>query len=203
MVLTGLIFFANDLSAKRFTIDPDHGSIKFSVKHLALSPVVGGFTKYSGFIDVDLKKRMVRKAFIKIDVDSIKTDNDDRDAHLKSKDFFHVRNDVYDIIPANRHMEFTANSFSLKNTLKLRGMLRILKKKREVDLAVKIKNMNKGGHLWKIGITANGMIDRKNYGLTWQKPTSGLKEKIAGKFVGDEVKLIVSLTFQDDKKQTN
>ena len=199
LILLFLITFSSNLFAKKFTIDSSHSFIEFSVKHLGLSPVMGRFTKFTGFIDVDLKKMVARKVSIKIDVDSIKTDNDDRDAHLKNKDFFHVRNDVFDIIPANRYMNFNANNFSINSTSKLTGKLRILKKEKQIELAVKIKKMNKGKNLWKIGITADGKIDRRDFGLTWQKPSAELKEKIAGKFVGDEVKLIVSLTFQDNK----
>ncbi|MCY4524434.1 MAG: YceI family protein [Halobacteriovoraceae bacterium] len=190
-------FFSRDAFAKKFIIDSSHSSIEFSVKHLGLFPVKGRFTKFEGFIDVDVKKMKAKKVFIKIDVDSIKTDNDDRDAHLKSKDFFHVRNDVFDIVDANRYITFNTRGFSLKGTKKLKGKLRILKEKKTVNFSVKINSMEKQGSVWKIGIVANGKINRKDYGLTWQKPSSGTKEKVAGKFVGDKVDMMVSLTFMD------
>ena len=200
LILFAFIVLSSEVFAKKFIIDSSQSSIEFSVKHLGLSPVKGRFTKFEGFVAVDPKKMMARKVSVKIDVDSINTDNNDRDTHLKSKDFFHVRNEFLSIIPANRHMQFTANGFSLKDTSKLKGTLRILKKKKKVDLTIKIKSMKRSGKIWKITITADGEIDRKDYGLTWQKPSSGLKEKLAGKFVGDEVKLMVTLSFQDKKK---
>ena len=82
----------------RYNIDKAHSSIEFSVKHLGLVPVKGRFNNFEGYVDYHPKKKKITNAYIKIDVDSINTNNEDRDAHLKSKDFFHVRNETYDIV---------------------------------------------------------------------------------------------------------
>ena len=194
--------------AAKLPIDLAHSSIGFSVKHLSLFPVKGRFTKFEGFADYDAKKNVVTRLYIKVDVDSINTDNEDRDAHLKSRDFFHVRNDVYDIIPENRYVEFWGEAIpwqkkSASAMFPIKGKLKILKTKKDASFQIKPKLMKgRGDQVQMIGMEALGNIDRRHFGLTWQKPGTGLKEKLAGKFVGDQVDLAVNLVFKNTKTKT-
>ena len=179
----------------RYTIDSAHSSIEFSVKHLGLVPVKGRFTKFEGYADYHgktKKGKMLRNVHIKIDADSINTDNPDRDAHLRSKDFFHVRNDVYDIVEKNRYIEFWAKNYPLDSP-RHTGKLKILKTKRNITLDIQSKTSK--GKTYRIGIMAQGEINRQKFGLTWQKQGSGIKKKLAGKFVGDMVKMDINLVF--------
>ena len=189
-----MTFFSTPTIAKLVTyeIDQAHSSIEFSVKHLGLVPVKGRFTKFEGTLDYH--KNIIKNVYIKIDADSINTDNSNRDAHLRNKDFFHVRNDTYDIIEKNRYIEFWANNYSLEST-KHKGKLKILKAKRNVNLDIQAKRITQPK--MRIGIMAKGVIDRQKFGLTWQK--AGTKEKLAGKLVGDEVTLDINLAFKPKK----
>ena len=193
LLATSLIFSASAMAkAMRYTIDKAHSSIEFSVKHLGLVPVKGRFTKFEGYVDYSKKGKMFRSVHIKIDADSINTDNPDRDAHLKSKDFFHVRNDVYDIVKKNRYIEFWAKNYPL-DSARHKGKLKILKSKRNVTLDIQSKILE--GKKFRIGVMAQGEINRQKFGLTWQKPGSGIKNKLAGKLVGDKVKMDINLVF--------
>ena len=70
-----------------------------------------------------------------------------------------------------------------------------------LKLDAKIKSIKVKGNVERVGIQADGEIDRKVFGLTWQKPGTGLLAKAAGKFVGDEVKIMVNLIGQPEKKK--
>ena len=73
--------------------------------------------------------------------------------------------------------------------------MKILKTKRDVDLENEFQGL--GGHKNALlGVMGKGKrLDRKNFGLTWQKAGSGIKNKLAGKLVGDMVKLVINLAF--------
>ncbi len=194
-LLSSQLIFAGE-----FALDSKRSSIGFSVKHLNLLPVKGKFTEFSGKALYDAAKDETASIHIKIDVDSIDTQNDDRDAHLKSKDFFHVRSEVYDIVPENRYIEFKSDNFSLQKSSTLEGSLKILKTEKKVNFQITKKTFKKKKHPAEVEIQASGKINRQDFGLTWQKPSSGLKEKIAGKFVGDEVLMTVKFTFVEQAK---
>ena len=195
-------FLVGDLAfAKKFLLDTSHSSIEFSVKHLGIVPVRGRFKVFDGSFDFDPKSGLAKNLVVRVDVDSIDTNEDDRDAHLKSRDFFHVRNEFYNIIEENRYLVFRSKSFSLTSK-NMSGDLKILKTIRPVRLKSVISPL-KGTHgVEKIGIQAEGVVDRQKFGLTWQKPSTGFLSRVAGKFVGDEVKILVNVLAEMRNNKT-
>ncbi len=191
-LLVGLspLFISVPTLAKKFMIDPAHSSIEFSVKHLGIAPVKGRFKVFEGSFDFYEKTGVAKNLIVKMDVDSIDTNESNRDAHLRSKDFFHVRNDTYDIIEENRYLIFKAASTSIKSK-EIAGRLKILKTTRPVVLTSQVRPLKNGANTERIGVQAEGMVNRQHFGLTWQKPSTGFLAKAAGKFVGDEVKIII------------
>lgn len=189
LILSGSVIAAN------FSLDKAHSSIEFSVKHLGLVPVKGRFTKFEGGAKFDDVKNKVVTVYLKIDTDSVDTGNGDRDAHLKNKDFFHVRDDLYNIIEKNRYIEFKAENISIGSSASVKGDMKILNTKKKVSFKVNMASIKSGNTLKRVGVVAEGKIDRNDFGLTWQKPTSNFKSKLAGKLVGDTVKMTGNLTF--------
>ncbi len=187
--------FCLPLEAKQFKLDPKRSSAGFSVKHLNLLPVKGNFAGLSGEAVYDAQRDMITRVHVKIDADTIDTKNDDRDAHLKSKDFFHVRSEVYDLIPENRYIEFQASTVAFHKAASIQGSLKILKVEKTVNFQIDKKNLKKGSEGDEVELQVSGSINRQHFGLTWQKPSTGLKEKLAGKFVGDEVSMMAKLVF--------
>src|SRR5437879_10731305 len=84
-----LVVAAPALRAEVYEIDPGHSSLGFRVKHL-IGKVPGRFTKFAGTVAYEPGKPETWKAEAKIDAASINTDNEKRDGHLKSPDFFDV-----------------------------------------------------------------------------------------------------------------
>ena len=180
------LLLAVSVKAQKFSLDRLNSTIGFSVKNLKVFTVEGKFKKFAGFIDYHPSKDQFKEVYVNIDVDTIDTENDDRDAHLKSKDFFHVRNEVYDIVSANQFMEFKAKNFTLKEGADFAGSLKILKIQKQVKFKIEKKTIiqdNSGG-ISKIKIVANGSINRHDFGLTWQKPSDGAKKQDCGKICG-------------------
>lgn len=174
----------------KWTIDPAHSRIEFKIKHLVISTVRGGFTSFDGQVETEDDDFENANVYFEADVNSINTNNDDRDAHLKSDDFFN----------AEKHPKLTFRSTSVEktgdNNYKLVGDLTIRGNTKSVEL-----NVNYGGQAedaygnTKAGFEVTGTINRKEFGLKWSAVTE------AGQIVaGDKVdlQLDVQLTKEEE-----
>lgn len=200
---------------QKFQIDQVHSSVEFSVLHLGLFPVKGRFGEFQGGFHYDAKTRTASHILFTVEVDSIDTNEKDRDAHLRGPDFFHVRDEGYDLVRKNRHIVFKLDRLQLpppqpgkkKNpysevlALDVKGSLSIVKATRSVSFPSKVKIISSQNGVLKIGIQLEGKINRKHYGLNWDQPATGFLKKAAGKLVGDWVKISVNALFQPEKKE--
>lgn len=171
-------------SAKgKWVIDPMHSEIQFKVKHLVIATVTGNFEKFEGSLDVSSDDFSNASAVFSADVDSINTKVADRDAHLKSPDFFDAAN--------HPKLSFTSRKISKSGdgSYKLTGDLTIRGTTREVVLDVEF-----GGIMvdpWgntKAGFELTGKVNRKEFGLHWSAVTEA-----GGVVVSDEVKILASV----------
>jgi polyisoprenoid-binding protein YceI len=161
-----------------WNIDPVHSVAEFKVKHMMISNVKGQFTKVSGSIvlnEQDITKSRVEAS---IDAASITTRDDQRDAHLKSADFFDVAN-----YPA-----LTFKSTEIRRAgdgeLKVVGELTIHGVTRQVTFSVEGPS-EPAKDPWgntRIGLSASTRINRKDFGLTWNAAL-----ETGGILVGEEV----------------
>lgn len=165
--------------ATNWKIDTTHSEIQFKVKHLMISTVTGHFDTF------DLKVKTATDDFATADsivftaaIDSINTKNADRDAHLKSADFFDAA--------AYPELRFVGKQYEADGDMaKLYGELTIKGVTKPVTL-----NVEQGGMVTdpygqtKAGFTIDGKISRKEFGLTWNAVTE------AGSIVvSDEIKI--------------
>ena len=170
----------------QWTIDPVHSEIQFKVKHMVISTVTGQFERFSGSAESEGDDFEGATVTFEVEADSINTRNKDRDAHLKSDDFFN----------AEKYPKITFKSKSFTkvgdNNYKLVGDLTIRDVVKEVTLDVEYGGMveNDGYGNVKAGFEVTGKINRKDFGLRW----NGVTE--AGQIiVSDEVKLILNVQF--------
>jgi polyisoprenoid-binding protein YceI len=162
-----------------YKIDPAHSEINFKVKHLMITNVTGGFTKFDATLESDAADFSDAKISFEADIDSISTHNEQRDTHLKSEDFFAAEK-----FPK---LSFVSKSFTKKgeDEYTLTGDLTIRDVTKTVDLDVAY-----GGTMtdpWgqvKAGFEINGKINRKEFGLGW-----GAVTEAGGVVVSEEVKL--------------
>jgi polyisoprenoid-binding protein YceI len=174
-----------------WNIDASHSSAGFAVKHLVISQVRGEFSKFSGKLVLDEKDVTKSTVEASIDVNSITTKVADRDAHLKSPDFFDAAN----------HPNITFKSTNVakagKDKLKVTGELTLHGVTKPVTLEVATSPEVKGmfGETRR-GFSASTKINRKDFGLTWNKVVE------AGPAVGDEVTIALDIEAVKDQPKS-
>ncbi len=167
----------------KWVLDAAHSELLFKVKHLMISNVKGEFKNFAAEINgEDLETSTVKAT---IDSASIYTNNEDRDNHLKSADFFDVE----------KHNEITFVSTSFKkekaDNYSLTGKLTIKGVSKEITLQVEFGGINKDP--WgneKAGFSITGKINRKDWGLNWNAAL-----ETGGVLVSEEVQIIGEVQF--------
>jgi polyisoprenoid-binding protein YceI len=163
----------------QWDFDYAHSAVEFTVRHMLVSKVRGRFTKWNGKIQLDEQDVTRSHVEVEIDVASIDTHEPQRDAHLRSADFFE----------AEKHPKITFKSTQVedkgKDHLAVTGDLSIRGKTQKVVLDVE-----RGGLVAKdpwgkrrMGFTAQVTIDRKEFGVSWNQTLDqgglALSDKIA------------------------
>ena|ERR1035441_1502090 len=171
------------MSQVTYQIDPAHTSAHFSIRHMMISNVRGEFSKISGTVIYDAANPANSKADAVIEVASIGTREPQRDAHLKSADFFDA--EKFPLISFHgQEVSEHGGEWKLKGELTIHGVTR------EISLDVEgptPEHKDPWGNL-RIGATATGKLNRKDYGLAWNAALEA-----GGVLVGDEVKLTIDL----------
>jgi polyisoprenoid-binding protein YceI len=177
-------------SAATWNIDPDHSNIGFKVRHLMVSNVKGSFEKHTGSIDINDKDITKSKVEVTIDTNSINTNVQKRDEHLRSPDFFDVSK-----FPT---MTFVSKKVAKagKDKLKVTGDLTLHGVTKEVVLDVESlsKESKDPWGNFRRGTTATTKINRKDFGLVWNKAL-----ETGGVAVGEEV--LITLEIEMIKAQ--
>jgi polyisoprenoid-binding protein YceI len=162
-------------------IDAGHSTLQFNVKHLALANVTGIFTAFNGTVQTRQDDFDGAQIILRIDAHSLSTNNEPRDAHLKSDSFFDAHRFPY--------LTFNGTLRKLTEEYKLVGALMIRNVSRPIELAVLFTGMGKGrfGDS-RAGFELNGQINRHDFGLTW-----GMMTETGGLVVGDMIKLSLDI----------
>ncbi|WP_374076139.1 YceI family protein [Bdellovibrio bacteriovorus] len=166
-------------------IDTTHSSANFSIKHMMIAKVHGGFEKLSGTLQYDASD--VTKSYIEASIDaaSINTREAQRDGHLKSADFFDV--EKYPTINfKSKKVERDGDDLKVTGDLTIHGVTK------EVVLDVEgpsAEMKDPYGNI-KIGISATTKIKRKDFGLSWNAALEA-----GGVLVGDDVAISLDVQF--------
>jgi polyisoprenoid-binding protein YceI len=177
---------AKTTTKTKWTLDPTHSELVFKVRHMMITNVKGEFRKFDGAIETDgtdFGKSSVID--LTIDAASIYTNEESRDGHLKSADFFDVEK-----FPT---LSFEGKSLKRKfdDEYELNGLLTIKGISKEVTLDVEFGGINKDP--WgneKAGFSVTGKISRKDFGLNWNAAL-----ETGGVLVSDEVKISAEVQF--------
>lgn len=169
----------------KWALDSTHSELVFKVRHMMITNVKGEFRKFDASIlstGTDFTKSSID---VTIDAASIFTNEDKRDGHLKSADFFDVEN-----YPT---LTFKGTSFKKvgEDEYKLTGELTIKGVSKEVELDVEFGGINKDP--WgneKAGFSLEGKINRKDFGLNWNAAL-----ETGGVLVSEEVKISAEVQF--------
>jgi polyisoprenoid-binding protein YceI len=170
--------------ADSFKIDGAHSSTQFSVTHMMISTVRGSFGSTTGTIEYDGKSVASIKADVTIDAASIDTNNEKRDGHLKSPDFFDVEKFPTLAFKSTKVVPGTNGAFKLVGDLTMHGVTK------EVTLDVTgpspVMKGKRGDQ--RVGASATTSINRQDYGVKWNNPLEG-----GGVVVSDTVKITIDL----------
>lgn len=163
----------------KWVLDPAHSELVFRVRHLMITNVKGEFRNFDISVESDGSDFNDAKFSVSIDADSISTNNADRDAHLKSDDFFDAEN----------HKTITFESTEVnkldEDNYQLKGMLFIKGTNKEIILDVDFGGFMKDPYgNEKAGFSISGKFNRKDWGLNWNAALEA-----GGVMVSDEVRL--------------
>ncbi|TLP39449.1 YceI family protein [Arcobacter arenosus] len=172
------ILAAGALYAGTYNVDASHSNVGFKVKHLMISNVTGKFDKFSGSFEFDEKSGKVTSVDGTVEVASINTDNEKRDGHLKSADFF----------DAGKYPTITFKVDKIEDEkaygkFTMRGVTK--------DVEFDIENTATVTDPWgnkRVGVEISGKVNRKDYGVNWNKALEA-----GGVVVDETVKIIVEL----------
>ena len=170
------------MATTKWAIDPTHTEIGFKVKHMMFTNVSGKFTTYDATITTEEDNFENATIEFSADINSINTNNADRDNHLKSGDFFDVEN--------HPKLTFKATAFTKKgDDYELTGDLTLKGITKSVKLETEFSGLMKDP--WgntKVGLNIVGKINRKDWGLNWNSAL-----ETGGVLVSEEVKLNIEL----------
>ncbi len=164
-------------------IDPAHSSINFSVRHMMISKVRGQFKNFSGTVGFDAENPANTTVEIEIDVNSIFTDEEQRDDHLRSPDFFDAANYPVATFQSTRVEQIDSETGKLYGNLTIKGVT----KEVVLDVAYGGTAVTPWG-TQAAGFSATTSLNRKEWGLNW---TQALET--GGFVVGDKIKLDIEL----------
>ena len=167
----------------KWVVDPVHSEIQFKVKHLMITTVTGYFRKFN--VEVETEGDDFTKAsriVVTADIDSIDTNNAQRDTHLKSPDFFDA-GQYSELKFEGKKYEKSGDNYKLFGDLTIRSVTK------PITLDIEFGGIVKDPYgQTKAGFTVTGKIRRKEFGLVWDAVTE------AGQIVvGDEIRILAEI----------
>jgi polyisoprenoid-binding protein YceI len=164
-----------------YKVDSDHSGVGFTIRHF-VSNVSGRFKDFDGVIKYDKANPAASSVSFTVQAKSIDTDNDDRDNHLRSGDFFETE----------KFPTWTFTSSSVKavdaDTLEVTGDMTIKGVTKKMTIPVDVLGSVKTPRGEKAGFETSFKLDRKEYGITWNRALD-----TGGAVLGDDVKVVISI----------
>ncbi len=168
--------------AETYEIDASHSQVGFRIKHL-VGKVPGRFTGFSGTIEFTPGKPESWKVVAKIDPATINTDNEKRDGHLKSPDFFDVAKYPEMSFKSTKVTDAKGETAKLHGELTMHGVTKPV----VLDLELGGTTKDPWGNT-RAGFTATGKVNRKDFGIVWNKTLDA-----GGLMLGEEVSVSLDI----------
>lgn len=186
LTLIVLLVMAAGVSAATWNADPAHSSVNFAVRHLVISTVNGKFGEFSGTLDWDGQDMSTGTVEFAVQIGSVDTDNEDRDKHLISPEFFDATQFPTMTFKSTKVILGDGNAFKLVGDLTIRGVTKAVTFDCEFYGTANFMKTNKAGFSAKVE------IDRQDFGVSWSKSLDG-----GGLIVSDNVKISLELEFNE------
>ena len=170
--------------ASDYQIDPDHSSIQFKVRHLMVSNVKGDFNKAKGSVMIDDSNITNLKVELTIETASVNTGHAKRDEHLRNPDFFDAAKYPTVTFVSKKVMQAGQGKLKVTGDLTLHGVTREI----TLDVEGPTQEIKDPWGKFRRGATATGKINRKDFGLTWNRAL-----ETGGVVVGEDVDIYVEV----------
>ncbi|WP_301107129.1 YceI family protein [Sporosarcina sp.] len=167
----------------KWNVDAAHTNVGFSVRHMMVSNVRGNFTGIEGSVEGDLENLTEAKINFNIDVNTLNTNNEDRDNHLRSDDFFAVESYPNITFVSTKIVKTGEDDYDVLGDLTVKNVTK--------KITFKVTRTGAGKNPWGVevvGFEAETKISRKEFGLTWNQVL-----ETGGVLVGDDIKITVEL----------
>ncbi len=178
------------LQKTKWVIDPMHSEVQFKVKHLLISTVTGSFKTFSGTVTAPSEDFENAEIQFSLDVNSIFTNQEMRDNHLKNADFFEVAKYPTIDFKSISFKKTKGEDFLLTGNLTMKGVTKQVEVKAEFGGVAK----DRQGQL-KAGFEVTGTINRKDFGISFNTLT-----ETGGLALGEEIKLIANIQLAKETK---
>jgi polyisoprenoid-binding protein YceI len=173
------------MTTTKWALEPSHSEITFKVRHMMISNVSGQFKKFESTVETEGDDLTTADVTFSADIDSISTNNEQRDGHLKSPDFFDAAT-YTQLVFESTSMEKTGDdTYTLHGNLTMRGVTNTIAL--DVEFGGIIKDPF--GYT-RAGFTVTGKVNRKDYGLNWSALTEA-----GGLVVSDDVKFEAHMEY--------
>jgi polyisoprenoid-binding protein YceI len=168
-------------AAEVFVVDKVHSDVSFQVRHF-VSKVRGRFTDFDGIIVADRARPEASTVEFRVKTASIDTDNDRRDGHLRSADFFEAEKYPEITFKSTRIVPRGGDRFDVTGVLAIHGVAR------EITIPVTFQGLAGTGPNAKAGFETIATINRKDYGIVWNRDMDG-----GGFVLGDDVLVSINI----------
>jgi polyisoprenoid-binding protein YceI len=178
------------MAKTKWVLDPTHSEIQFKVRHLLVANVTGQFTRFDAWVETEGEDLSTAKVHFTANINSISTNNEQRDAHLKTGDFFDAENHPQIVFEGEKLIRIDEEHYKLNGTLTIRG------NSKPITLFVEY-----GGIIqdpWgntRTGFSITGKINRKDFGVSFS-----MISETGGILLSDEVSIHGDVEFVKQAK---
>ena len=170
------------MTTPRWNIDTQHSGVHFTVRHMVIAKVRGGFKSFQGSIDFDEKDPSTARVSVRIDAASVDTREPKRDEHLRSPDFFDVAQ-YPELTFTSTRVEKDGSDYRITGDLTLHGVTR--------PVVLVAEYQGAGKDPWgneRIAFEARTTVSRKDFGLGWNQVLEA-----GGVLVGEQVEIALDI----------
>ncbi len=169
----------------KWVIDPMHSEVQFKVKHLVISTVSGFFKSFEGTLESESENFEDANISFSLNIDSIDTNQSQRDEHLKSAEFFDAAQYPTIDFKSTSFKKTGGDDYELKGDLTIKGITKPVTLEAEYGGSTNDFYGNT-----KAGFEVTGKVNRKEFGLTWDGVTEA-----GSVVVGEDIKLLINIQF--------
>jgi polyisoprenoid-binding protein YceI len=173
------------MASTKWIIDPTHSEVQFQIKHLMISKVTGYFKTFDAAVETLGDDFTTSKISFSADINSISTNNEQRDEHLKASDFFDAANYPKINFESDKVIKIDDEQFLMNGTLTMKGV--------EKKIALNVEYGGITTDPWgntRAGFTITGKINRKDFGVSFS-----MVSETGGLLLGEEVSINAGVQF--------